>query len=86
MLEDFVGTEFCHPHALTHGNYRIWIRENTLELSSLVLTAQEREFKSQKLILCLLSKISVELLCLNTIFLVCVVTDNKSCFIRVRSL
>ena len=37
-LEDFVGAKFSCPHALTHGNQRMQIREKMLEFSSSVLS------------------------------------------------
>jgi len=37
-LEDFVGAKFSCPHALTHGNQHIQIREKMLEFSSSVLS------------------------------------------------
>jgi len=38
FLTDFVDAKFCYRHALADGNQRIWIRENTLEFSSVICT------------------------------------------------
>ena len=37
-LEDFAGAEFCGLHVFADCNKCIWIREKTLECSSVVLS------------------------------------------------
>ena len=37
-LEDFVGAKFYCPHALADGKQHIWIREKTLEFSTVLST------------------------------------------------
>jgi len=37
-LEDFVGAKFYCPHALADGKQHIWIKEKTLEFSTVLST------------------------------------------------